>query len=56
VIREGAGYTLPLPDDDKPTHKPPVSDPEAIRWFDSAPPPISRSHVKTKNLFKKVST
>jgi hypothetical protein len=56
VIREGAGYTLPLPDDQKPTQNLPAPDPEAIRWFDSAPPPISYSHRKTKHLFKKMST
>jgi hypothetical protein len=53
VVREGAGYTLPLPYDDKPTQRLPA--PEAIRWFDSAPPPISRSVRKTKHLFRKVS-
>jgi hypothetical protein len=56
VIREGGSYTLPLPDDQKPTQSVPAPNPEAKRWFDDAPPPISRSHGKTKHLFKKVST
>jgi hypothetical protein len=55
VIREGGSYTLPLPDDQKPSQSVPAPNPEAKRWFDDAPPPISCSHRKTKHLFKKVS-
>jgi hypothetical protein len=54
VIREGAGYTLPLPDEDKPTQNSPS--PRARKWFDSTPPPISCTFRKTKHLFKKVSS
>jgi len=54
VIREGSGYTRPLPDEDKATENSPS--PKADRWFDSTPPPISRIVRKGKHLFKKVST
>jgi len=53
VIREGAGYTRPLPDEE--TAKQNSSRPKADKWFQSTPPPISRILRKTKHLFKKVS-
>jgi hypothetical protein len=56
VIREGASYTLPLPDEDKPTQNSPSTKADTSKWFDPSPPPISRSVRKKKHLFKKVST
>ena len=55
LIREGAGYTFPLPDEDKPTDSHSLKL-DTTRWFNATPPPISRSHRKTKILYKKVST
>jgi hypothetical protein len=56
VIREGAGYTLPLPDEDQPAQNSPSAKRDTSKWFDSTPPPVSRSVRKRKHLFKKLST
>jgi hypothetical protein len=54
VIRDGSSYALPLPDEDKATQN--SQNPNAAKWFNFAPPPISRIVRKNKHLFKKVST
>jgi hypothetical protein len=56
VIREGAAYTFPFPDEDEPMKNSRGPKSDSTKWFESAPPPISRSVRKTKHLFRKVST
>jgi hypothetical protein len=56
VIREGAGYTFPITDEDKVTQNSPDNEPVTLKWFEKAAPPISRNVRKTRYLFKKVST
>jgi hypothetical protein len=53
VIREGAGYSFPITDEEKVTQNSPGAGPVPLKWFEKAPPSISHNLRKTRHLFKK---